>query len=132
MKKQSIKYATKKESLKGITDNHSVKTYNFGTKKFTKWAETQGVKHVEDLKTEEDRIAFVQRYQKYLDNIGYAPSTVHTYLAPVCKGLGFSMAKIQKKRRTAGYLKRSRDPLANPQGKREATLEKYQRIGMEQ
>ena len=127
-KKQNMKYAVKKGSLKGITDNDSVKTYNFGTKKFTKWAETQGVKHVEDLKTEEDRIAFVQRYQKYLDDRGYTPSTVHTYLAPVCKGLGFSMAKIKKKKRTAGYLKRSRDPIANLQGKREATLDKYQRL----
>lgn len=121
-----MKYAMKKGSLKGIDDNHSVKTYNFGTKKFTAWAESKGIKHIDDLPTEEDRIKFVQEYQIWLDDSGYAPSTVHTYLAPVCKAMGFSMAKIQKKRRTAGYLKRSRDPLANPQGKREATLEKYQ------
>lgn len=127
-KKQNMKYAMKKGSLKGIDDNHSVKTYNFGTKKFTAWAESKGIKHIDDLPTEEDRIKFVQEYQIWLDDSGYAPSTVHTYLAPVCKAMGFSMAKIQKKRRTAGYLKRSRDPLANPQGKREATLEKYQRF----
>jgi hypothetical protein len=127
-KKQNMKYAMKKGSLKGIDDNHSVKTYNFGTKKFTAWAESKGIKHIDDLPTEEDRIKFVQEYQIWLDDSGYAPSTVHTYLAPVCKAMGFSMAKIQKKRRTAGYLKRSRDPLANPQGKREAALEKYQRF----
>jgi integrase len=128
-KKQSMKYATKKGSLKGITDNHSVKAYNRWCKKFVEWAAEQGVTHFEDLPTEKERIDFVQKYQIYLDNTkGYAPSTVHDYLAPVCKAMGFSMAKIKKKRRTAGYLKRSRDPLANPQGKREATLEKYQRF----
>lgn len=127
-KKQNMKYAMKKGSLKGIDDNHSVKTYNFGTKKFTAWAESKGIKHIDDLPTEEDRIKFVQEYQIWLDDSGYAPSTVHTYIAPVCKAMGFSMAKIKKKKRTAGYLKRSRDPLANPQGKREATLEKYQRF----
>lgn len=131
-KKQSMKYATKKGALKGITDNHSVKTYNFGTKKFTAWAESRGVKHIDDLPEMEDRIKFVQEYQIWLDDNGYAPSTVHTYLAPVCKAMGFSMAKIKKKKRTAGYLKRSRDPLANLQGKREATLEKYQRLMMAQ
>lgn len=127
-KKQNMKYAVKKGSLKGITDNDSVKTYNFGTKKFTAWAESRGVKHIDDLPEMEDRIKFVQEYQIWLDDNGYAPSTVHTYLAPVCKAMGFSMAKIKKKKRTAGYLKRSRDPLANLQGKREAALEKYQRL----
>lgn len=59
MKKQSIKYATKKESLKGITDNHSVKTYNFGTKKFTKWAETQG-----DMNDDKIRASLIKMVQE--------------------------------------------------------------------
>ena len=76
-KKQSMKYATKKGSLKGITDNHSVKAYNRWCKKFVEWAAEQGVTHFEDLPTEKERIDFVQKYQIYLDNTkGYAPSTV--------------------------------------------------------
>ena len=40
--------------------------------------------------------AAIQSYSDFLCGNGYAPSTVHTYLAPVCKAVGVSMDKITK------------------------------------
>lgn len=127
MKKQSIKYYTKKGALKQIDTNKSKQTYMRGIKKFTAYAEMLGVKHIEDI-PEYERTEFVQEYEKWMESECYSASTIHTYLAPICKAMGIKMDEIKKPKRSAGNLKRSRDESANLQGKAEKEKDEYKRL----
>lgn len=128
MRKQTIKYVAKKESLKGITENQSVRTYKRGCEKFVDWMEdTKKIKYFEDI-PEDKMIEFIQEYEKWMENECYSASTIHTYLAPICKTMGVNMNKIKKPKRSAGRLKRSRDKTANLQGKAELGKDEYQRL----
>lgn len=125
MRKQRIKYVLKKESLKNVTSNRTVKTYKRGLDKFIDWLEEKDIKYVEDIK---DRRELIQEYQDALIQECYSPSTIHTYLAPICKGFNVSMKLINKPKRTAGHLNRSRNRYANQQGKKETEKEEFIRL----
>lgn len=70
----------------------------------------------------------IQAYEQALELQTQSPSTIHTHLAPVCKGLGVPMASISKPKRAAGAIKRGRDGQNNKQGKTEAVSGKYARL----
>lgn len=128
MRKQTVLSVSKKGALSNITDNHSVKTYKRACRKFVNWLETaKNIKYFEDI-PEDKRVEYVQAYERFMENECLSAHTIHTYLAPICKTMGFSMAKINKPLRTAGRIKRSRDVTANAQGKREAEDERFKRL----
>lgn len=126
-KKQNLKYAMKKGALKQISSNKSKQTYMRGIKKFMDYAENLGIRHLEEI-PECERNEFLQKYEKWMEDECYAASSIHTYLAPVCKAMGVNMSEIDKPKRSAGQLKRSRDETANLQGKAEEEKDKYQRL----
>lgn len=127
MRKQTIKSAAKKESLSNIVDHHSEKTYMRCIKRFVEYAEKQGIKYIDDI-PEGKRIDFIQGYEQYLERECYSAATIHTYLAPICKGFGINLAEIRKPKRSAGLIKRSRDVTANLQGKAEEKKDEYKRL----
>ena len=73
-------------------------------------------------------IATVQAYSDYLQKNNYSPATIHTYLAAPCKALNIPMQEIHKPIRYASSITRGRVEYKNPQGRKEETLEKYERF----
>lgn len=133
MRKQTIRYTLKRIALLDVNDHDTEKTYKRGINRFVNWINNQGMKYTVDIKDIENdpRDAMrqvIQQYEKYLEDECYSASTIHTYLAPVCKGLCINMADINKPRRSAGLIKRSRDVTANAQGKAEAEKEEFERL----
>lgn len=116
-----------KSSLKNVTDNKSKQTYKRGIRRFLEWTEKKGVKYIDHL-SDKDKKELIQEYEKWLESECYSASTIHTYLAPICKGFDINMSDIDKPRRSAGLIKRSRDITANVQGKAEAEKEEFERL----
>lgn len=123
-RQQSIQYEMKKTALEGITDRDTQKLYTKGIDRFKNYMSEIGLKASE---VRADRVAAVQSFERYLENEGKSPHTIHTYIAPVCKGLGVKMSEIDKPVRTARSITKGRID-ANTQGRREAYLEKYERV----
>lgn len=120
---QSIMIA---EALKGITDNQTVTAYKKDCKLFAVYCKVQGVKRPDQLQGREKEL--LQAYEKELEAAGYSASTIHRRLAAPCKATGISMSEIEKPKRTAGKITRSRNPDANKQGRIEATEARYNRL----
>lgn len=63
-----------------------------------------------NCKSKEDCFLYIQEYANLLAGKGYTPSTVHSYLAPVCLYHGISLGDVDKpKRCTAGYKRGRKD-----------------------
>lgn|GEM_PF-3927103 len=61
-------------------------------------------------------------------NSHYTAETIHTYLAPVAKGLGVSLKDINKPKRTVGAQIKGKYYDANKRGKQETKMDKYKRV----
>lgn len=120
---QSIMLA---EALKRITDNQTITAYKKDCKLFAAYCKEQGVKRPDQLQGKEKEL--LQGYEKQLEASGYSPATIHRRLAAPCKATGISMSEIEKPKRTAGKITRSRNPDANKQGRIEATEARYNRL----
>lgn len=124
-RENSVQYEMCKIALHGITNDHTIKTYKHRIKDFSEWLKSEyGINKPSVVK--ERATELVQAYERYLEGKGrYTPATIHGYLAPVCTGLQISLAKIEKPKRTSDTIIRGRNPDANPQGRKEAQMEKY-------
>lgn len=128
MAKQSIQYALKSAVLTG--ENDSDRTYMTGIKNFAKWAKENGLKKFADLeeKSMDERKAIVQSWECDLEESGKSPSTIHTYLAPICKGLGMQLDAVEKPKRASEVMTKGRNQESNQQGKKELYDPKYARL----
>ncbi len=63
---------------------------------------------VHNCKTKEECATHIQEYEKYLESQNFTSSTIHNYLAPVCKYYGVSMKKIKKPIRHPSEYTKSR------------------------
>lgn len=123
-RQQSVQYEMKKSALEGITDRDTQKIYKKCIDRFKNYMHDIGLNTSE---VRADRVAAVQSFERHLESEGKSPHTIHTYLAPVCKGLGVNMREIDKPERTARSITKGRVE-ANTQGRREAVLEKNDRL----
>ena len=128
----SLQHELIKQVLPDIENNKTSTAYKRHIKNFAKWAKSNGYKKPENI-TEE----VIQEYENYLENVpkNYSPSTIHTYLAPVCLAVGVSMDKIRKPRRSARSITRGREldtygqPITqNLQGRRQEKNPRYERL----
>lgn len=120
----SIQYIMCQNALEGITGNKEINRYKAKCKEFAGWIrEEYGIKKPSVALERAPEI--IQAWEKHLEEKGYSPWTIHTYLAPICKGLNVPMGAIEKPKRTSDRITRGRDAEANPQGRREATMERY-------
>ncbi len=62
----------------------------------------RGIRRIADIGLEQ-----VQEYEKALEAEGKTPSTIHSYLAPLCKAVGISMDEISKPIRHGADFTRS-------------------------
>ena len=64
---------------------------------------SQGITRLSDIGADK-----IQDYELFLEENGKTPSTIHDYLAPVCKAAGISMKEIDKpKREASGFVSNS-------------------------
>lgn len=123
-KRQGQKYIICRGALKGIADRDTVQAYKRNIKRFCSWEKSSSVCHAEDHYTPQER---VERYVNYLQQKGYSASTIHTYIAPICKGLEINMKDVSHPKRRSAYITRSRSEKANRQGTREAKQDHFAR-----
>ena len=108
-----------------VTDKHTIRNYKSAIATFCEWAEERGISPLKDIKGK--RVETLNEYSKYLQERGYSAGTIHTYLAPICKGMQVEMDKVDKPKRKAATVSKRRVETSNLQGKRELTQERYNR-----
>ena len=114
-----------------LTDYDTRDQYSANINRFCAWIlEKYGVKRVKQLERlcndrEINIIEIVQQYADYLADAGrYKATTIHTYLAPVCKGLGISMKDIEKPVRKAADIIKNTARVTNERGRHEQNQER--------
>ena len=123
-RENSVQYEMCQTALVGKTNDNTIKNYKRHIKEFAEWAKIEyGVNKPSEARSR--AVELVQAYEERLEDAGKTPATIHGYLAPVCVGLGISLKDIQKPKRTSDTIIRGRNPEANPQGRREAQMERY-------
>ena len=106
----TIKYDIKKTALKGKRNNHTVRLYLRAIDRFWRWAKTKGYRSLDQIP---DISALIEEYVADLTAQGYSASTIHSYVAPITHGLGFSKEEsraVRKPRRVAAENIRGRGP----------------------
>ena len=122
----NLRYTLTQEAIAGLSDNQTIRTYKRGCRDFAEWVrDTYGINRASAIR---GQVYVIQRYADHLQERGYSPYTIHTYLAPVCKSLGVHMDEISKPERRVETISRSRMETANLQGKREACQAQYSRL----
>lgn len=76
-------------------------------KNFSAFCRKEGIRSTEKLL--EAPLTALQAYSDFLQNEGYSPATIHSRLAGPCRALGVKMGLIEKPRRGADSITRSRD-----------------------
>lgn len=85
------------------TTEKSWRTYMDSAIHFGQWCKTTyGCRHFDDC------LEYIQAYSDWLVEQGKSPSTVHTYLAGVCRVYGVSLVDISKPKRVVSANTRSR------------------------
>ena len=129
MKQACLNHSYADGSGKQIQDKDSARIYRRSINSFCAWLkDTYKINNAKQLEKAGGAEKYVQAYEQKLETEGKSASTIHTYLSPICKGLGIHLNVIQKPSRSATDIRRSRDKESNRQGKRESTNQKYQRL----
>lgn len=124
--KESVQHHLCAVALEGLT-GHTVSVYKHDIKAFAEYTRENGVKSAEAFERSDKR-ALIQAYADLLLEQGKSPSTIHRYIAPVCKGAGINMADIEKPKRTIDRITRSRSDTANKQGDIEQSEDRFKRL----
>ena len=133
-KRESLKYALNKrafQNTKNSKNNNTETTYKRSINQFVEWAKKRGYKTADEITKET-----IQEYEEFLEGHpkSYQPSTIHTFLTPICLATGVTMDEIRKPKRTAGRIVRSRNKgtddnkCKNSQGVKEECNPKYKRV----
>ena len=116
-----------------LTDYDTLGQYSANIEKFCTWLQnTYNVKREHQLERlctarELSRQDIVQQYADYMAGSGkYKATTIHTYLAPICKALGVSMKDIDKPLRRSKDIVKNTVRTTNERGKREENRERLQ------
>ena len=91
----------------GPINDNTRRAYLAANKSFAAFCRGKGIRSSEKLL--EDPVKALQTYSDFLQNEGYSPATIHSRLAGPCRALGVAMGKIDKPRRGADSITRSRD-----------------------
>ena len=118
--------------MEGKKNNKTSKSSIDNIKKFAGWAKENGYRKPEQITKD-----VIQEYEQALeqDPRRYQPSTIHTFLAPVCAAVEVPMEQIEKPRRSAGNITRGRNRDAegnklekNRQGREQENNPEYARL----
>ena len=112
-----------------LTNNKTIGPYKHHIGVFADWAAGLGIKRTADI--QKQGYAPVTLIQKYTDELvkkGLKPTSVHTYLAPVCKGLGIGMEQINKPQRLSKDIVKNTKLQQNKLGQKQADDPRYARV----
>lgn len=127
---KTAKYAMTQQAIEGV-HGVSAQAYKRAIGSFAEHIkDTYGIKasrQIEALSAPE-RTDIINKYVRTLQDRGLSPATVHTYIAPVCKGLNVPMQAVDKPRRTAGSITKSRDLGQNERGYKAEQSPEVQRL----
>ena len=112
---QTLKNFLKRKALSDVKSDRTAKLYKRNINHFCDWAKEEH--HVRIPKDVSNRRELIQEYADSLGKRELSASSIHAYLAPVCKGFSINMAEIEKPQRTAGTISKSRDLYKNVRGK---------------
>ena len=125
----SLRYEITKMGLEnmGSSNNSSVRQMRCNCTRFSEWACANGYNKIGKI-LEIGKEKVIQEYCNHLVDRKLSPATIHTYLAAPCKAFGVPMDEIEKPKRSADTIKRSRDMKCNRQGRVEVEDSKNKRI----
>lgn len=112
-------------TLKGIESNGKTAEEYIRIVKnvFGPWADEKGLRVLKDITSE-----VIRDFEKYLEEQEYSPSTIHTYLAPICKAAKIHMGEINKPKRASSKNTRGRGGEKGERGRIEAEKPENERI----
>ena len=97
--KRAVARSDEKEVGK-LTNDVTIKPYRRNIERFCNWAKELGITryhHINEFGYTPTTL--IQKYADHLVSTCLKATSIHTYLAPVCKGLGICMSEIAKPRR---------------------------------
>lgn len=131
----SLLYDIRAKALNGVS-GQSVKNYKMWTAYFCDFAREQGITKTKQLGNLEEKKALINNYIEKLQSEGKSPSTIHSYISPICKALdikspgkGRAWAGIEKPKRTSISISKGRMPdLVNPRAQKDLNNPKFERV----
>lgn len=112
-----------------LTNNKTIGPYRHHIGAFADWAATLGIKRMADIgRNGYTEQTLIQKYADHLISKGYKATSIHTYLAPVCKGLGVGMSEISKPQRLSENIVKNTKIKQNKTGEKQLDDPKYARI----
>ena len=112
-----------------LTNDVTTKPYKRHIEHFCEWAAGLGIKRTADIQKQGySPVTLLQKYTDELVSKGLKPTSVHTYLAPVCKGLGIGMEQINKPQRLSKDIVKNTKLQQNKVGKKQEDDPRYARI----
>lgn len=112
-----------------LTNDVTTKPYKRHIEKFCEWAAGLGIKRVADIQKQGyTPVTLIQKYTDELVGKGLKPTSVHTYLAPVCKGLSIGMEQINKPQRLSKDIIKNTKLQQNKAGQKQTDDPRYARI----
>lgn len=112
-----------------LTNDTTLKPYKRYIHNFCDWAAELGIKRVADIQKQGyTPVTLAQKYTDELVGKGLKATSVHTYLAPVCKGLGFGMEQIKKPSRLSKDIAKNTKLQQNKAGQKQTDDPRYARI----
>lgn len=112
-----------------LTNDVTTKPYKRHIENFCDWTAELGIKRVADIQKQGySPVTLVQKYTDELVAKGLKATSVHTYLAPVCKGLGIGMGQISKPVRRSADITKNTKERQNAVGERQVEDPRYARI----
>lgn len=110
------------KATEDTTNKRVVAQYKRDIQRFSDFCRSEyKIREVKDLP--EDKSGLVGLVNAYVDRLsseGKSAATIHTYIAPVCRGFGVNMKEVDKPRRDALEVQKSRQAdICNRQGQAE-------------
>ena len=110
------------KATEDTTNKRVVAQYKRDIQRFSDYCRAEfKIREVKDLpEGKNGLVSLLNAYADHLSAEGKSSATVHTYLAPVCRGFGINMKDVDKPRREALEVQKSRQAdICNRQGQME-------------
>ena len=119
------------KATEDTTNKRVVAQYKRDIQRFSDYCRAEfKIREVKDLpEGKNGLVGLLNAYADHLSAEGKSSATVHTYLAPVCRGFGINMKDVDKPRREAVEVSKSRQAdICNRQGQMEKADPKNARL----
>ncbi len=128
LKREVVKSVEKKDGI--LTNNETLKPYKRSIEKFCAWVkDVYGITRIHQVQGNGHTCHdLVQAYTDTLVGRGLKATSVHTYIAPLCKGFGIGMNEIRKPPRLSADIVKNTKIHQNSAGAKQEKAPENQRI----